>query len=205
MGAFIDLTGKVFNKLTVLYRDKEHKKGKHISAFWICRCSCGVVKSISSNCLRAGTIKSCGCLKIETAIKNSPFTFLGGIIQQYSSEYATWIDIKSRCYNKNNKSYSYYGGSGIEVCSRWKNAFRCFLEDMGPRPKGRYSIERTNNTKGYTPENCKWSTHWEQMANTRKTVFYNYDGEIIHQRALARKLNVSHRTIGRNYSKFRIN
>lgn len=60
MRKFIDETGNQYGRLTVLYLDKENKKpDKH----WICKCSCGTIKSISGSQLRAGRVKSCGCLQ----------------------------------------------------------------------------------------------------------------------------------------------
>ena len=59
----VDLTGQVFNRLTVLKLDTERKsKG---SSYWICRCDCGKIKSIKSSSLRRGEIQSCGCLRNE--------------------------------------------------------------------------------------------------------------------------------------------
>ena len=63
MGRFIDLTGERFERLTVLERDTSVDSTK--GAFWICKCDCGNIKSISSNTLRRGLTKSCGCLNRE--------------------------------------------------------------------------------------------------------------------------------------------
>lgn len=61
----IDLIGQKFNKLTVLERDLT-KTGR---AYWICKCDCGNLTSVSGTHLRRGTIKSCGCLTKEVASK----------------------------------------------------------------------------------------------------------------------------------------
>lgn len=53
-----DLTGQTFGELTVLQKDETNtQKG----AFWICKCSCGTIKTISGSSLRRGATKSCGC------------------------------------------------------------------------------------------------------------------------------------------------
>jgi len=69
--------------------------------------------------------------------------------------YKAWIDIKTRCYNKNAENYKYYGESGVKVCERWLYSFENFYEDMGEAPKGG-SISRKNDTGDYELNNCKW-------------------------------------------------
>lgn len=50
MGAFIDLTGKKFDRLTVLEKGSKHGK----EWYWKCRCDCGKECEISGASLRAG-------------------------------------------------------------------------------------------------------------------------------------------------------
>ena len=67
MGApAIDLTEKIFNRLTVLRRDLDKPMGAGKSAYWLCQCECGNIKSVRTDKLRNGDIKSCGCLQKET-------------------------------------------------------------------------------------------------------------------------------------------
>ena len=56
----VDLTGQKFNKLTVLHRG-EQKKANAVT--WVCRCDCGTETLATTNELRSGHKKSCGCLK----------------------------------------------------------------------------------------------------------------------------------------------
>lgn len=80
-------------------------------------------------------------------------------------EYITWLSIRRRCYTKRQNSYPYYGGRGIRVCRRWRWSYRNFLLDMGRKPSPQHTIERRNNWKGYTPDNCYWATRDEQARN----------------------------------------
>jgi hypothetical protein len=67
----IDLTGQKFGKLTVLsiVSEEERVKGQ---TRWQCRCDCGKIVNASSDSLRRGNVKSCGCIKIKD-IKDKKF------------------------------------------------------------------------------------------------------------------------------------
>ena len=70
-----------------------------------------------------------------------------------------------RCENPNVRNFHRYGGRGIKVCSRWKNSFEEFYSDMGPRPFPKAQIDRENNNGNYEPNNCRWATQAENLAN----------------------------------------
>ena len=84
--------------------------------------------------------------------------------------YSTWENMKSRCTNPTVPSYSYYGGRGIEVCSRWQGpeGFLNFIADMGERPR-EMTLDRVDVNGNYEPANCRWATASEQRCNQRVT------------------------------------
>ena len=159
--------GQVFGRLTII---KEVAKRKNGAVQYKCLCECGNKKSINGSLLKRGKTRSCGCLQKELTVKRS--TKHGHFKDnKTSSTRNSWDSMRKRCYDKDHKFYSYYGGRGIKICRRWlcnQTGFENFLIDMGDKPEGkRISIDRINNDKNYTPKNCKWSTPKEQANNRR--------------------------------------
>lgn len=127
-----------------------------------CKCDCGAVCLVSTQNLRSGKTKSCGCISSEkTAERNRKHS------GTFTPEYSVWCGIKNRCGNPNATSYEHYGGRGIKVCDRWLDSFDNFLSDLGKRPSKQHSIERINVDGDYEPSNCKWATAIEQANNKR--------------------------------------
>jgi hypothetical protein len=113
---------------------------------------------------------------------------------QYMQERHIWLGMKNRCHNPKNPAYPRYGGRGIFVCDEWVNDFDKFYEDMGPRPKG-LALDRIDNNKGYSKENCRWVTYKENNRNTRRTVFVELDGQKLKMHELVEKTGQKSQTI----------
>jgi hypothetical protein len=90
--------------------------------------------------------------------------------------YNVWKGMIQRCINSSSKDFKRYGARGITVCERWLN-FQAFLEDMGNKPDG-MSIERINNSLGYSKENCQWISPKEQARNRRNNKTYQWNGKV---------------------------
>ena len=87
-----------------------------------------------------------------------------------SREYVSWQAMLARCLDPKHKSFSRYGGRGIQVCHRWLNSFEAFYQDLGDRPTPTASLEREDSDGDYEPGNCRWATPKEQGRNKRNNV-----------------------------------
>lgn len=158
-----------FNRLTVIDFAGRTTNGS-IRYYWRCKCDCGNETVVLEYNIKTGHIKSCGCLQ-----KNPVHISTHNMSK--SPEYSAWKGMKRRCYNTKFKEYKNYGKRGIKVCDRWLESFENFYADMGPRPSKGYSIDRVDNDKGYSKENCRWATNKLQSNNKRNTHFLTYNGE----------------------------
>lgn len=112
--------------------------------------------------------------------------------------YQTWAAMIKRCTNENDKNYHRYGGRGISVCERWMSYIN-FLEDMGERCKG-LTIDRIDNNKGYSPENCRWAT-WVEQAQNKEVKKYEANGRIMTMREWSEFLGIGIKTLHRRIEK----
>ena len=172
MGTFLDLTGQVFDHLTVIKYAGRNKHGRKV---WACRCDCPnrtEIQVLGHNLRPEGHTKSCGCLKLER-LRARATTHGHTQGRTLTPEYRCWVNLRTRCLNPNSQDWTRYGGRGIKVCQQWQgdDGFSHFYQDMGPKPepKRRYSIDRIDPNGDYEPGNCRWATKSVQNHNQRKT------------------------------------
>lgn len=106
----------------------------------------------------------------------------------HTPEYIVWRGMVQRCYDVNYVRYPDYGGRGIDICPTWRHDFGRFYSDMGPRPSSKHQIDRLDNDKGYSLNNCEWKHQIENALNKR--VYTNnqsgYKGVSFDKRAKAK-------------------
>lgn len=98
---------------------------------------------------------------------------------KFQSEYNAWYHMVKRCTDSEDKNWGNYGGRGIKVCKKWRTSFHSFLADMGIKPNKESQIDRIDNNKGYSPNNCRWTTSKQQARNRRDNQKVMYKGKLI--------------------------
>lgn len=92
--------------------------------------------------------------------------------------FKSWVHMRERCYNPNDKRYSVYGGRGITVCDEWKESFIPFYEwAMSHGYSNHLTLDRIDVNKGYYPENCRWADMKTQQNNRSNNHRLEYMGE----------------------------
>lgn len=185
MPSFMDLTGKRFGRLTVI----ERAETKNAKTRWKCLCDCGKYTYTITNRLVQGKTLSCGCRAYE---KHS-------YKKEYPRLYMIWANMRKRCTNPHEKSYERYGGRGISVCSEW-DSFPNFLKwAKNNGYNDLLSIDRIDNSKGYSPDNCRWATLEEQANNKRNNIIIEHDGEKRTLSEWCRLYNFSYHSASQRY------
>ncbi len=164
MGKFKNLTGQKFGRLTAIC---PVAKNNHNAVLWLCDCECGLDAIVEGRSLTNGLTRSCGCLNQEAHQLRPNRTNHG---KAGTRLYRIWKKMKSRCHNPKDSDYQkYYGSRGITVCNEWSHNFQAFYDwAITNGYSDELSIDRIDNDKGYSPDNCRWATAEEQRHNQRR-------------------------------------
>lgn len=110
--------------------------------------------------------------------------------------YKVYHHIKDRCYNKNDKRYKDYGERGIYMCSEWLDDFMNFYNwSMNNGYNDNLTIDRIDNNKGYSPNNCRWVDRKTQQQNRRNCIYYTINGETHCLKEWCEILNLNYSTV----------
>ena len=178
MGNPLDIIGKTFTNLTVL--DICKIDGYDHQRKYKCQCKCGKIVYAYRSSLLSGRHKSCGCYYVPPHGKDHWNTKHGLTKTRIHHE---WVCMRNRC-NPNQKSYEKiknysYGRYHVTVCDEWNNDFMSFYNwSMANGYTDELTIDRIDNTKGYSPDNCRWVTAAEQQRNKTNTIKIIHNGKL---------------------------
>ena len=115
--------------------------------------------------------------------------------------YHIWVGMKERCNNPNGKSAKWYYEKGIRVCKEWENdfvAFRKWAIQNGydySKTRKEQSLDRIDDSKGYSPDNCRWVTHSENCRNKVNNVLITKNSTTKTATEWAESLGIAPKTI----------
>ena len=147
------------------------------------KCNKPITKYIKSklcrSCSHIGLKNALGYKHTKSACKKiskAGITHGDSIKGKMSYLYYTWDNIRSRCFNPNNKKYKHYGARGITMYHQWRYDYTAFkeyiLSTIGHRPKN-HSLDRIDNDGNYEPGNLRWATPKQQVKNSRVCLSHN--------------------------------
>lgn len=109
-------------------------------------------------------------------------------------EYTQWQSMKSRCYSPS-ATKGKYRENNIQVCLEWMNSFETFYSDLGNCPEG-FTLERLDNLKDYSKENCIWADRITQSKNREDfNDIVTYNGKTMVLKDWAKEFNIKYTTL----------
>lgn len=157
-----------------------------IHNYWLAKCDCGNYVYLRKHEVTKNTRLKCFRCSKPTLTHGKSNTKLFNV----------WQHMRGRCYNKNNKSYIYYGGRGIKICDEWRNNFLNFYNwAINNGYEEKLTIDRINVNGNYEPLNCRWADVTTQANNKTNTRYYELDGEKYTLTELSNKYNKSRNLI----------
>lgn len=132
---------------------------------------------------------------LQEQLKNlqSDMDYMYNINKHRCRLYNIWRKMQERCSDEDNPAFKNYGSRGILICEDWQRisgfySFLIWALDNGYDKD--LTIDRIDNSKGYSPDNCRWVNRVEQNNNTRKNKYLTAFGETDTMANMARKYNI---------------
>jgi hypothetical protein len=184
--------GEIYGRLKV---QKFIKKRLQKDSYCKCLCVCGSIKNITLRHLKSGAIKSCGCLARElSSVRSRKLLTKHGEAKKGTPLYKRWRSILQRVSDSNSDGYERYQKRNIDICEEWKNDYLKFKEwSLKNGFKKSLQIDRIDNSKGYSPDNCRWVTPKVNVRNREVTL--KIDGVPLAE--LAESYNIPYSTLWR--------
>lgn len=163
----------------------------------LARCDCGTTREVDLRHLRSGATKSCGCLHSENmaAVGRAHYTHQA----TGTPLYKRWRGMLRRCsINAEWKKRRQYFDRGISVCKEWRDfeSFKAWALSNGYCDS--LTIDRIDGDRGYSPENCRWTSMTKQNENKRASYWWHINGSVFPSaRAAAMANGVGETTISR--------
>lgn len=155
--------GAIFGRLTAVRKIHGRR--------WLFVCACGSERDADRSNVLSGRQVSCGCLAREATSERSKTHGMSR-----SKIYSTWRSMLNRCRLQSFHAFEKYSRRG--VCVEWLS-FAAFIRDMGGSFRDGLTLERKNNSLGYSASNCRWATMEDQNRNKENSRLVSCDGKTL--------------------------
>lgn len=183
MGKSINITNKKFGRLMAV-RFVEIRKSNY---YWEFSCECGKIVICNKSKVVNGYTQSCGCLRRELTKKRGMLNKKHG--DHGIAFYRKWRNMFYRDYN-------------VEISKEWllyenfkSDMYKSYTNHVAQYGTENTTIERIDNKKGYSKENCRWATWKEQASNRRTNYFITYKGKTLTLKQWSEELGLNYKTL----------
>lgn len=152
-----DLSTQRFGRLVVVRRAEEDRKGR---PQWICKCDCGEETLVTSNHLRTGGTRSCGCLIKELAgqhCRKAPFFYIFTRLNYTASKRNIPVSLSFEDFISFTKDTTCHYCGGKITWHPYHHPGGC-------------NLDRKDPLLGYTKENCVVCC---KVCNSVKNVYFS--------------------------------
>lgn len=95
----------------------------------------------------------------------------------YRNLYKVWHGMVRRCTNPTDHAYNLYGAIGRTVCKEWMSSETFIMWALKNGYEPGLTLDRTDNEKGYSPDNCRWVPMVVQQNNRKNNRYVTFRGE----------------------------